>query len=229
MSSGKSGISTTEELHTLQYTYNRFNKVTSFTDSLGKTEYYEYSPIGLLLKYTARNGAVTEYVYDAMNRIICKKATLAEENDESPVKVETVYARNGLKIKETVTEKRTSGLGVLVDFSKLVWKRLAVSYVYDNKGRLIKEISPDNTVKEYSYDLVGNRSEFKLFKDSAVDLEIHLCYTYVALYILETLYMNAIGTEDDLEAFADYSVLFDKVENITSKDIDAICNSMYEN
>ena len=178
VSSGKSGISTTEELHTLHYTYNRFNKVTSFTDSLGKTEYYEYSPIGLLLKHTARNGAITEYTYDAVNRVICKKATLAEENDESPVKVETVYSRNGLKLKETVIERRTSGFCVLVDFSKLVLERLAVSYIYDNKGRLIKESSPDNTVKEYSYDANGNRSVFKLFKDGAVDPEIHLCYTY---------------------------------------------------
>ena len=178
VSSGKSGISTTEELHTLHYTYNRFNKVTSFTDSLGKTEYYEYSLIGLLLKHTARNGAVTEYTYDAVNRVICKKATLAEENDESPVKVETAYTRNGLKIKETVIERRTSGLCILVDFSKPVLERLSVSYVYDNKGRLIKEVSPDNAVKQYSYDANGNRSEFKLFKDSAVDPEIHLCYTY---------------------------------------------------
>ena len=36
----------------------------------------------LVLKHTARNGAVTEYTYDAVNRVICKKATLAEENDE---------------------------------------------------------------------------------------------------------------------------------------------------
>ena len=145
---------------------------------MGITEYYEYSPTGLLLKHTERNGAVTEYTYDAVNRVICKKATLAEENDESPVKTETVYTRNGLKIKETVIERRTSGFCVLVDFSKLVLERLAVSYIYDNKGRLIKESSPDNTVKEYSYDANGNRSEFKLFKDGAVDPEIYLCYTY---------------------------------------------------
>lgn len=57
----------------------------------------------------------------------------------------------------------------------------------------------------------------------------NVCNALAALYILEKLYMNAIGTEDDLEAFADYSVLFDKIENITSKDIDAIVNPIQEN
>ena len=40
-----------------------------------------------------------------------------------------------------------------------------------------------------------------------------------ALYILETSYMNALGTKTDIEAFADHSVLFEKIEYTTSEDI----------
>lgn len=34
--------------------------------------------------------------------------------------------------------------------------------------------------------------------------------------------MEVVGTQNNLEAFADYSVLFDKVENATSLDIDEL-------
>lgn len=47
---------------------------------------------------------------------------------------------------------------------------------------------------------------------------------FAALYILEKSYTEAVGTQNDLEAFADYSVLFDKVENATSLDIEEILN-----
>ncbi|MBQ9845323.1 MAG: hypothetical protein IJO54_04505 [Oscillospiraceae bacterium] len=42
----------------------------------------------------------------------------------------------------------------------------------------VKHTARNCAVTEYSYDAIGNRSEFKLFKDGAVDPEIHLCYTY---------------------------------------------------
>ena len=45
---------------------------------------------------------------------------------------------------------------------------------------------------------------------------------FAALYILEKSYMEVVGTQNNLEAFADYSVLFDKVENETSLDIDEL-------
>lgn len=43
-----------------------------------------------------------------------------------------------------------------------------------------------------------------------------------ALYILEKSYMHAIGTKDDIEAFADESSLFCKIVYATSSDIDAL-------
>ena len=45
-----------------------------------------------------------------------------------------------------------------------------------------------------------------------------------ALYILEKSYMHAIGTKVDVEAFADNSVLFTKIEYMTSEDV----NKMFE-
>lgn len=41
-----------------------------------------------------------------------------------------------------------------------------------------------------------------------------------ALYILEISYLNALGTKTDIQAFADYSVLFVKITNMTSESLD---------
>ena len=43
-----------------------------------------------------------------------------------------------------------------------------------------------------------------------------------ALYILEMAYMHAVGTKDDIEAFADNSCLFEKNLNATTADISRI-------
>ena len=48
----------------------------------------------------------------------------------------------------------------------------------------------------------------------------NVCQAFAALYILEKSYMQALGNKSELEAFAEYSVLFDKIENVTSADID---------
>lgn len=43
---------------------------------------------------------------------------------------------------------------------------------------------------------------------------------FAALFILEKSYMENVGITNNLEAFADYSVLFDKIDNATSIDSD---------
>lgn len=47
----------------------------------------------------------------------------------------------------------------------------------------------------------------------------NVCYALTALYILESAYMQKLGTQNELEAFADYSKCFIKQENVTSEDI----------
>lgn len=50
----------------------------------------------------------------------------------------------------------------------------------------------------------------------------NLINAFAALYILELAYMELLGTKDDLEAFADFSKLFEKIEGITSSEITAL-------
>ena len=47
----------------------------------------------------------------------------------------------------------------------------------------------------------------------------NVCYSFCALYSLEKAYMEAVGTQNDLEAFMDYSELFDSIRKVTSQEI----------
>ena len=48
----------------------------------------------------------------------------------------------------------------------------------------------------------------------------NVSYAFSALYVLEMAFMEAVGTQNDLEAFADYSELFDKKSNMTTEEIE---------
>ena len=47
----------------------------------------------------------------------------------------------------------------------------------------------------------------------------NVSYAFTALYVLEVNYMEAVGTQNDLEAFADFSKLFVKEARITTGEI----------
>ena len=49
-----------------------------------------------------------------------------------------------------------------------------------------------------------------------------VCQIY--MYVLEKSYMHAVGTKNDVEAFADHSRLFEREGYATSEDIDRILN-----
>lgn len=116
------------------------------------------------------------------------------------------------------------------------WAGFRVERYRDRKGS-VRYKTADNKGSPIWWDSYNSVKHSRTFTAESGDGKINyskanlgnVCNAFAALYILEKLYMNAIGTEDDLEAFADYSVLFDKIENITSKDIDAIVNSIQEN
>lgn len=50
----------------------------------------------------------------------------------------------------------------------------------------------------------------------------NVSYAFTALYILEISLMEAVGTQNDLEAFADFSKLFVKKARMTTEEIDSL-------
>ena len=66
-------------------------------------------------------------------------------------------------------------------------------YYYNEKGQLSKQEDPNNTVKEYTYDALGNRQSFKLFRTGQAAPNIALFYSYDDLYRLKEV-KNASGT-----------------------------------
>lgn len=50
----------------------------------------------------------------------------------------------------------------------------------------------------------------------------NVSYAFTALYVLEVSYMEAVGTQNDLEAFADFSKLFVKEARITTEEINRL-------
>lgn len=91
----------------------------------------------------------------------------------------------------------------------------------DSKGAPIWW-SAYNKVKHARTFVSGNNSAKTNYTKANLG---NVCQAFAALYILEKAYMQSIGTISDLEAFAEYSVLFDKIENCTSNEIDEIVYS----
>lgn len=56
----------------------------------------------------------------------------------------------------------------------------------------------------------------------------NLMYAFAGLHVLEVAFLDAAGTLNDLEAFANKSKLFDKVQFITSEEIHRITHSALE-
>ena len=170
---------------TITRSYDELNRVTSYTDTYGKTIGYEYNSIGKLskltypdntsvtyeydanhnlIKVTDWKNRVTTYTYDANNRL-----TGITKPDGS---VTTTVYDTKQRVTSTVTE--TAG-GVIItgfeyvydDLSRVVEekrldKNTKFCYTYDNLNRVTSRIAKkldDNSVistETFSYDAAGN-------------------------------------------------------------------------
>ncbi|MFZ5353381.1 MAG: RHS repeat-associated core domain-containing protein, partial [Bacillota bacterium] len=152
-----------------RYLYNQFNQMIKRTDPLGKHETYEYDNAGNLKTKTDRNGNTTTFAYDGLNRMISKSVT-----NPSDTAINSTYAYS---YSMTGSLKSTSGGGS------------AVSYTYDDLGRLVQETEENNIIKQYSYDAVNNRKSFTLKQNGAIKL--NNSYTYDNLNRLYQVYDNS--------------------------------------
>ena len=160
-----------QDFSVTRYSYNHMGKLTGYTDPLGKSETYAYDSNGNLISQTDRNGNVLTYTYDNLNRMLTKNVT----SSDSSKNVSYTYAYN-------IGGNLESEAGGYTD----------VEYDYDPMGRLITETEALGVIKEYSYDLAGNRTSFKLLVDGV--LKTDLSYTYDNMQRLYEVKENGTAT-----------------------------------
>lgn len=165
------------------YTYDRFGNVTTMTDARSCTEYYEYDKAGRLQKKTDRNKDQTIYQHDALERVITENVQKKTPDGLVVSQREYAYGKNGKRIRESIREnvggKQTN--------------LLETTYLYNNKDQLIRQEDPGNVVKNYTYDIYGNRQSFKLTRQEKADPDVSLYYLYDDLYRLKKVRKDSVA------------------------------------
>ena len=131
--SGLDKVSGSNDYAVTKYEYDNMNRCTTQTDALGQKVNNTYDINGNLIETVDRNGNILSYTYDELNQLT-RKSSSKTTNDTYTY----AYNKKGL---------RTSMIGSDVN----------TTYVYNNLGQLAKEDLTDGTVKEYNYDMNGNR------------------------------------------------------------------------
>lgn len=126
----------------------------------------------------------------------------------------------------------------MVDFDNekiIPWENFATEIRQDKKGANRTELVKGMKVPVWwsEYNKVKHHRTGRV-KDASIPYKHRMNYSmanlgnviksFAGLYVLELSYLHAVGTKNDVEAFADHSVLFDKIMNLTSDDIDRICD-----
>ena len=147
-----------------KYAYDSMNRCTSQTDALGQKVTNTYDINGNLLKTVDRNGYTLTYNYDGLNQLTQKSSSKSSDDTYT-------YTYN-------MKGNRTSMTGGGINTTS----------TYDSLGRLVKESLTDGIVKEYNYDINGNRKSFKFTKNGTV--QYTLTYDYDKMNQLTKVYEN---------------------------------------
>lgn len=126
---------------TLEYGYDKLDRMTSLTDPQGKALGFAYDPEGDLTEVTRPNGVTTTNLYDEAGR-------LAETTSKTTEPL-------------SVLESLKYGYDAAGDVTSRLDQRLEseTTYAYDALGRLIEFNPPGEGATTYAYDAAGNRTE----------------------------------------------------------------------
>lgn len=132
-------------------------QVSQAIDLLGNSEFYSYDEVGNMISKTDRNGNVTSYFYDGLNRLI-------EEIDPYDNSIRYDYDGNGNLVKKT--DRRDN----------------ATSYEYDKANRLTKKTGPEGNTATYEYYPDGQlRKEIHSINETGKSIQVVTHYEYNAL------------------------------------------------
>jgi YD repeat-containing protein len=145
----KTSVSATSTV--TSYTYDLLGRLKTVTDTDGGITTYNYTEVGSRESITLPNNTITQYSYNNLNRltqIVNKNSSDAIINSHS-----YTLAPNGRRT--AVTEKRLEPNGS--------YSTTDINYTFDGMNRLVAENSSSsepnlNYSNQYSYDLVGNRT-----------------------------------------------------------------------
>lgn len=112
------------------YSYDLLDRLTSIVDPLGNITRYEYDATGNVLKVTDANNHATVITYNAFGEPL----VITNADGDS-----VCYVYNA---KQKVVEQRVGSL--------------VTRYSYDDRDRVVMEITPNGDTVSYSYDGLGN-------------------------------------------------------------------------
>jgi len=173
------------------------NKLGGETFIGGLETIYCYTAVGTLDTVTLPNGVVTEYNYDALNRLVYE--TIKKTISGVTTLLQTfAYSLNSDGNRNQLIEHVYNDSGTLISSSKTTW-------TYDALGRLLTEhydegqngwASGNDYLDTYTLDLVGNRIQKK--HQITVSTTETTNYTYNArdLLMIETGNENVTYTYD---------------------------------
>lgn len=133
--------------HSIQY--DKKNKITFVTDSLGNTKQYHMNLIGLVVKIVDARGGVTTRTYDP--------ATLLQTAEADPIGRETRFRHDAEgNVIETI---RPDGVSVWVEYGLFgrpvrAWDAIGGEWTWrhDTLGRMTQQTDPLGRTTSYRYD-----------------------------------------------------------------------------
>ncbi len=134
-SNGNSGTVTDPNNVVTTYAYDPMGRIKTITTA-GAVTTYNYDATGNLISTVLPGNITIYYDYDSLNRQIRVRDGLNNS-------ITYQYDTEGNRIREEI--KDSSG-------SLKKW----IDFEYDSRNRLKKEINPDASYREYTYDLNGN-------------------------------------------------------------------------
>ncbi|WP_193774783.1 S8 family serine peptidase [Vallitalea guaymasensis] len=161
-----------------KFEYNHLGKIKSITDPMGMIETYSYDLNGNLIEKKDKNGNIISYTYDNIDREITR--TLETPDELNNTSYNFTYGKSG-KV-ENITDGNSTE-----------------TFEYDTMGNLITATEDNDIIRDYTYDLLGNRKSYTL-KINDIP-KINTTYDYDDMSRLNKVYENnellATYTYDD--------------------------------
>lgn len=153
------------------YKYDKYGKVTEYTDEDNNVTNYKYSPSGMLTDVSYSDGNHAEYEYDGFGHII----SAANESGKTKIvyddfgKIVSIENDNGLILKNEWNDEGLKNKTVYPNGEEISYKydnlnRIKAicgdagffEFEYDESGRLSKRKMPDDITESYSYNKSGS-------------------------------------------------------------------------